>query len=51
MRRRGLRSTDLADAVCLSILGAFSDQKKSTFTPEPVCFGDDLLEEANRFLN
>lgn len=49
LRRRGVRSTDLADAVCLSILGAFRNERK-TAIPRVVGFGDDLLEEANRLL-
>ncbi|HOL44470.1 MAG TPA: hypothetical protein PK659_09480 [Methanothrix sp.] len=51
MRRRGVRSTDLADAVCLCLVGAFREKGRGVaVVPRVVGFGDDLLEEANRAL-
>lgn len=49
MRRRGKRSTDLADAICLAIIGAYRPERK-VVVPPVASFGDEMLDDANSLL-
>lgn len=52
MKRRGKRSTDLADAICLALNGAFRKrhQKRHNAPSKAVAYGNVDLDEANSYI-
>lgn len=50
MKKRGKRSTDLADAVCLAIIGAWRYKPQVKVPDQAVSFGNEALDEANSYI-